>query len=499
LDDGEVEDLLDLRLEGSDLELVSVDQTVLLVEEGLESCNVLVLASEGDNIGSEDSDLLGQSLDVSLESQDECLFLLECELECFVVGLPFSNEGASGLQLNLEVHHLGKIGLADRVLLGEDSSERGDDGLQLEDGLVLGSPLVVEESDLALVPGDVALGELELDHELVVSLAEGIHSGLELEQGDVVLLVLGLKERDSGVERNNLSLGLLELELGGLELDGPLLAEELGTLELSGESSVLGGKGLVSSLGNLSALGLGESGDLGVEGGDLGLVSSNLGGILVDLSGQLSDPESQGLELLGINLSLEEGVESLELGVASPEVVNLDLQGIHGSEVDSDELLSAGDLLGKLESKSGLRVSAGRHLSGEGSNLSLQGDGTGLCLGGHSGNLSLEGSLSGTLGSDGGGELVSLVDDSSTGLLESRGGSYISSEGGELGVQSSDLSLNLSGRFGTSFRGSFKLSCQTLNISAINGCNVRAEGGSISSELSVGNTTGSKDDGLGGK
>lgn len=89
--------MLDLRLEGSDLELVSVDQTVLLVEEGLESCNVLVLASEGDNIGSEDSDLLGQSLDVSLESQNECLFLLECELECFVVGLPFSNEGASRL------------------------------------------------------------------------------------------------------------------------------------------------------------------------------------------------------------------------------------------------------------------------------------------------------------------------------------------------------------------------------------------------------------------
>lgn len=364
---------------------------------------------------------------------------------------------------------MGKIGLADRVLLGEDSSERGDDGLQLEDGLVLGSPLFVEESDLALVPGDVALGELELDHELVVSLAEGIHSGLELEQGDVVLLVLGLKERDSGVERNNLSLGFLELELGGLELDGLLLAEELGTLVLSGESSVLGGKGLVGSLGNLSALSRGESGDLGVEGGDLGLVSSNLGGVLVDLGGQLSDPESQGLELLGINLSLEEGVESLELGVASPEVVNLDLQGIHGSEVDSDELLSDGDLLGELESKSGLGVSASRHFGGEGSNLGLQGDGTGGSGAADSGNLSLEGSLSGILGSDGGGELVSLADDSSTGLLESRGGSYIGSESCELGIQSSDLSLNRGGRFGTSFRSSFELRGQTLNVLVVDG------------------------------
>lgn len=181
MDNIEVEDLLDLGLQGPDLELISIDQTVLLVEQGLESCNVRILASQGNNIGSEHSDFFSQGLDVGLQSQNEGLFLLECELEGFVVGLPLAYESTSGLELNLQVHHLGKISLADRVFLSENCTERGDDGLQLKDGFILCSPFFVEKSNLVLVPGDVALSQPELDHELIVSLTKGVDGRLELQ------------------------------------------------------------------------------------------------------------------------------------------------------------------------------------------------------------------------------------------------------------------------------------------------------------------------------
>lgn len=150
-----------------------------------------------------------------------------------------------------------------------------------------------------------------------------------------------------------------------------MVREKLGCLVLSGKGSVLSGKCLVSSLSHLSRFSARKSADLGVKSSNLGLIATDLGGIGVDLSGQLGDPESQGFKLLGINLSLEEGVESLELHITGPEVVNLDLQGVHGGEVDSDELLSDCNFLCKLQSKSGLSLVAALDLSSQRSNLGL--------------------------------------------------------------------------------------------------------------------------------
>lgn len=81
----------------------------------------------------------------------------------------------------MQVHHLGKISLANRVFLSENCAERGDDGLQLKDGFVLGSPLFVEKSNLILVPGDVTLSRLELDHEEIISLTKSVDGSLELQ------------------------------------------------------------------------------------------------------------------------------------------------------------------------------------------------------------------------------------------------------------------------------------------------------------------------------
>lgn len=179
-----------------------------------------------------------------------------------------------------------------------------------------------------------------------------------------------------------------------------MTGQKTSCLELSSKGSVLSGKLLVSSLSYLSRATARKSGDLSVESSNLGLIATDLSGIRVDLSGQLGDPESQSFKLLGINLSLEEGVESLELHIASPKVVNLDLQGIHGGEVDSDELLSDCNLLCKLQSKSSLSLAAALDLSSQRCNLGVQVDGSVSDSCRNAGYLSCEGLLLQGLGSD---------------------------------------------------------------------------------------------------